>query len=112
MYAIEESKYSLARDFITIAANICQTLGYHRARNPSTTESEHKAMLFWTTYIFDSALSLRAGRPTAIQDWDITIPREIGPKVKNVDPLWKIGQAQYVDCWRSDCAPCIRLMYR
>ncbi|KAK0669247.1 hypothetical protein QBC41DRAFT_110305 [Cercophora samala] len=96
MYAIEESKYSLARDMVTVAANICQTLGYHRARSPSTTESEHKAMFFWTIYIFDSALSLRAGRPPAIQDWDITVPREIGPKVKNVDPLWKISQAQWI----------------
>ncbi|KAK4674595.1 hypothetical protein QC763_0025920 [Podospora pseudopauciseta] len=110
MYAIEESKYSLARDFITIAANICQTLGYHRARSPSTTESEHKAMLFWTTYIFDSALSLRAGRPTAIQDWDITIPREIGPKVKNVDPLWKIGQAQWIS-WSEVMGRTYRELY-
>ncbi|KAK4198972.1 hypothetical protein QBC40DRAFT_330031 [Triangularia verruculosa] len=97
MYSIEESKYSVARDMITIAATICQTLGYHRIRtSPSTSDSEHKAMLFWTVYIFDNALSLRAGIPAATQGWDITIPKEIGPKVKDVNPLWKIGQAQWI----------------
>ncbi|KAK0707183.1 hypothetical protein B0T21DRAFT_387652 [Apiosordaria backusii] len=96
MYAIEESKYSLARDLNTIAATICQTLGYHRVRTPSTPDSEHKAMFFWTTYLFDRALSLRAGRAPVIQDWDVTVPRMIGPQVKEVNPLWKISQAQWI----------------
>ncbi|KAK4175193.1 hypothetical protein QBC36DRAFT_347322 [Triangularia setosa] len=91
MYAIEESKYSLARDMNTVAATICQTLGYHRARTPSIADSEHKA------------LSLRAGRAPVIQDWDITVPRMIGPKVREINPIWKISQAQYVSPVLKSC---------
>ncbi|GAB1312466.1 hypothetical protein MFIFM68171_02676 [Madurella fahalii] len=77
-YSIEISKYKLARDLNSVAATICQSLGYHRMR-PTTPEHESKTVLFWSAYLLDKALSLRSGRAPAIQDYDITVPRELGP---------------------------------
>ncbi|KAK3904000.1 hypothetical protein C8A05DRAFT_14092 [Staphylotrichum tortipilum] len=78
VYAIEISKFSIARDLNSIAATLCQTLGYHRLRAPSP-DTEAKAVLFWSAYLLDKALSLRSGRAPAIQDYDITLPRYLGP---------------------------------
>lgn len=79
-YSIEISKYRLARDLNSIAATLCQTLGYHRLR-PSTPENDSKAVLFWSAYLLDKSLSLRSGRAPAIQDYDITASRVLGPSV-------------------------------
>ncbi|KAK4133515.1 hypothetical protein BT67DRAFT_52832 [Trichocladium antarcticum] len=79
-YAIEISKFSLARDLNSIAATLCQTLGYHRLR-VLTPENEGKAILFWAAYLLDKALSLRSGRAPVIQDYDVTVPRGMAPPV-------------------------------
>ncbi|KAK3364500.1 hypothetical protein B0T25DRAFT_67577 [Lasiosphaeria hispida] len=84
-YAVEISKFTLAWRLNSAAAIICQTLGYHRI-SPSgkipTVEEQHannaKQASFWFTYLIDRALSLRFGRASAIQDYDITIPRTLG----------------------------------
>lgn len=55
---------------------MCQTLGYHRLRTRAAPENESKPLLFWATYLLDKALSLRSGRAPAIQDYDITVPRD------------------------------------
>lgn len=73
-YAIEISKFSLARDLNSTAATLCQNLGYHRIRT-LTPDTEAKAILFWAVYLLDKALSLRSGRAPVIQDYDITVPR-------------------------------------
>ncbi|KXX75460.1 Protein STB5 [Madurella mycetomatis] len=83
-YSIEISKYTLARDLNSIAATLCQTLGYHRIR-PTTPEHESKTVLFWAAYLLDKALSIRSGRAPAIQDYDITVPRELGPSLNLPD---------------------------
>lgn len=37
-------------------------------------EASHKQRLFWFLYLMDKGLSLRLGRASTIQDWDMTIP--------------------------------------
>lgn len=48
---------------------------------------ETKPVLFWTIYSLDKALSLRLGRSSSIQDYDITVSSDInlGPSVSE---LW------------------------
>ena len=36
---------------------------------------QYKRFLFWCIYFVDKSLSLRLGRPSTIQDWDITLAR-------------------------------------
>lgn len=77
IYAIEISKPSLSWTLTNKASEICQTLGYHRIasmKNDAPKEKEKKQFLFWLVYCIDKSLSLRLGRSSAIQDWDISIP--------------------------------------
>ncbi|KAM0259266.1 hypothetical protein ACHAPA_010833 [Fusarium lateritium] len=77
-HTIEISKPSLCWTLSSKASELSQTLGYHRI--PSTKkgvvaeEKRHGQLLFWFTYFIDKSLSLRLGRASAIQDWDITTP--------------------------------------
>jgi hypothetical protein len=55
----------------------CQSLGYHRIqtmKNDTEDERMGKIFLFWHVYTMDKALSLRLGRPSFIQDWDMSLP--------------------------------------
>lgn len=69
---------------MTKAADICRVLGYHRKKPPGPTNScyytrsgsDMRPLMFWHTYILDSCLSLRMGRPPTIHDWDIEISAE------------------------------------
>jgi len=75
-YTTEISKPSLAWILNTKAAELCQTLGYHRCetyKNDHAEDARHKKFLFWAVYILDKGLSLRLGRPSALQDYDITV---------------------------------------
>lgn len=75
VYAIEISKPSFAWTLISTAAQLCQTLGYHRAssmENDSQEVQENKHRLFWSVYCLDKGLSLRLGRASTIQDYDIS----------------------------------------
>ncbi|ROT38994.1 fungal-specific transcription factor domain-containing protein [Sodiomyces alkalinus F11] len=76
-YTIEISKPSLAWALISKSSELCQTLGYHRAssfKNDTPVERKLKLMLFWSTYFLEKSLSLRLGRASTIQDWDVTTP--------------------------------------
>ncbi|PYI22849.1 fungal-specific transcription factor domain protein [Aspergillus violaceofuscus CBS 115571] len=75
LYAIEMSKPSFALTLTSTAARLCQTLGYHRASstNPGS-DTFIGRQLFWTVYALDKAISLRLGRASTIQDYDITMP--------------------------------------
>ncbi|KAL0937838.1 fungal specific transcription factor domain protein [Colletotrichum truncatum] len=80
VYSVDVSKASLAWLFTSTAASLCQTLGYHRvsrARSESAGPRDIKTLLFWHAYMLDKALSLRTGRASVIQDWDITLPRRV-----------------------------------
>ncbi|KXH67887.1 fungal specific transcription factor, partial [Colletotrichum salicis] len=37
-------------------------------------DEEYKIFLFWSVYFIDKSLSLRLGRPSTIQDYDVTAP--------------------------------------
>jgi hypothetical protein len=79
-YAFDVSKPSLAWQFNAVAVQLCQTLGYHHGHSGGLEDEPSKeriAAMFWLTYLADKNLSLRLGRPSIIQDWDITIPRTI-----------------------------------
>ncbi|KAH6955203.1 fungal-specific transcription factor domain-containing protein [Fusarium avenaceum] len=76
-YAIEISKPSLSWTLSCKASELCQTLGYHRIstmKNDKPIEAQRKKFLFWNTYFIDKSLSLRLGRASTIQDWDVTVP--------------------------------------
>ena len=76
-HAIEMSKPSLCWTMISTAANLAQHLGYHRYQTmKDDTEEERSAKihLFWFIYMMDKTLSLRLGRASAIQDWDMSLP--------------------------------------
>ncbi|KAJ0296291.1 hypothetical protein COL516b_011701 [Colletotrichum fioriniae] len=90
-HAMEVAKPSLAWTLNVASAQLCQTLGYHRASSSSSSSSsttgtatgptttnpddeEYKIFLFWSVYFIDKSLSLRLGRPSTIQDYDVTAP--------------------------------------
>ncbi|KZL66005.1 fungal specific transcription factor domain-containing protein [Colletotrichum tofieldiae] len=80
VYSVDVSKASLAWLFTSTAASLCQTLGYHRVsqvRSESAGPRDIKALLFWHVYMLDKTLSLRTGRASVIQDWDVTLPRRV-----------------------------------
>ena len=94
VYAIEMSKPSFAMTLTSTAFRLCQTLGYHRS--PSLEKVGKAAqgnMLFWAVYILDKAVSLRLGRASTIQDYDITSLEAldmtgINEPFKSIYPLW------------------------
>ncbi|CCF32880.1 fungal specific transcription factor [Colletotrichum higginsianum] len=80
VYSVDVSNASLAWLFTSTAASLCQTLGYHRvsqARSDSAGPRDIKTLLFWHVYMLDKTLSLRTGRASVIQDWDVTLPRRV-----------------------------------
>jgi hypothetical protein len=81
-YALDISKPSLAWQLNSIACHLCLTLGYHRENSIGVTQidtHQKSNVLFWMAYIFDKALALRLGRPSILQDYDITLSRIIEP---------------------------------
>ena len=78
---------------------MCQSLGYHRlpANFPDSSASstasdsmnDKKTGLFWFAYMLDKGLSLRFGRSSVIQDYDITLPKAMSPQMNIADP-WKV----------------------
>ncbi|UPX10228.1 uncharacterized protein EKO05_0000897 [Ascochyta rabiei] len=75
--AIEMCKPSLAWVLTTMAAGTSQIMGYHRYQtfqNDKEEERNSKIHLFWMIYMFDKQLSLRLGRASVIQDWDMSLP--------------------------------------
>ena len=62
---------------ISKAADMCQTLGYHRIgtmAQDTERERDEKIALFWYVYMTDKTVSLRLGRAATIQDYDISLP--------------------------------------
>jgi hypothetical protein len=43
-------------------------------KDDSEEERNMKIHIFWMIYMFDKTMSLRLGRPSFIQDWDISLP--------------------------------------
>ncbi|KAL2183603.1 hypothetical protein L209DRAFT_759267 [Thermothelomyces heterothallicus CBS 203.75] len=95
IYAIEISKFSLARDLNTKAATLCQNLGYHRMSGGGA-DTAAKAVLFWSAYLLDKALSIRSGRAPVIQDYDITVRRGLGDGIDLPDTSWRVVLNQWI----------------
>lgn len=80
-HAIQISEFASAWPMISAAANMCQALGWHRtpdAHSEVSGVSGAQNVLFWLIYYFDKCLSLRLGRSSNIQDFDLTVsyPKE------------------------------------
>lgn len=76
-FAIEMCKPSLCYVMMSTAAGLCQNLGYHRystMKDDSEDERNAKIHVFWMIYMFDKTMSLRLGRASIIQDFDIELP--------------------------------------
>lgn len=71
------AKPSLSWALVATAADLAQRLGYHR---PALLEGEtpeakqSKNYVFYFIYYLDKSLSLRMGRASTIQDYDIATP--------------------------------------
>jgi hypothetical protein len=76
-FSVDVSRPSQAWLLTSRAAHMCRTLGMHQEssmRNDSAAVKADKALLFWSTYMLDKGLSLRLGRASVLQDYDISIP--------------------------------------
>jgi hypothetical protein len=74
--AVEMCKPLLAWVLVSNAAERCQELGYHRfeaMKDDSEEQQRSKIHLFWMIYMFDKQLSLRLGRASQLQDWDMSL---------------------------------------
>jgi hypothetical protein len=54
---------------------MCRTLGWHRLSDTGDEMNQKNASTFWFCYTLDKSLSLRFGRSSIFQDWDISTPR-------------------------------------
>jgi hypothetical protein len=75
--AIQMCKPSLCWTMISTAAHLSQNLGYHRyqtMKEDSEEDRNAKIHVFWFIYVMDKTLSLRLGRASIIQDWDMSLP--------------------------------------
>ena len=75
--------------------------GFHRLpKKPSDKEHTKKRAIFWLVYSLDKALSLSLGRPSTIQDFDISTerlgyPDEVQGPMGKVQMLWAdLGKLQ------------------
>ncbi|VUC23391.1 unnamed protein product [Clonostachys rosea] len=79
-HAIDSNQPTLAWTLNSTAANMCQTLGYHRRsrmENHGENAKEDKEKLFWSVYRLDKALSLRLGRTPVVVEHEIALPSEL-----------------------------------
>jgi len=70
----------MAWTFISTAASLCQTLGYHRLypqKETNQAPQAAQASLFWTVYKLEKGLSLRFSRSSNIRDAEITLPLDL-----------------------------------
>ncbi|KYK58789.1 fungal specific transcription factor domain protein [Drechmeria coniospora] len=78
LYAVDVSRPSVAWHLSCMAAQLCQTAGYHRSATlmyDSPATAKLKRILFWHVYTLDKGLGLRLGRAPVIHECDIDIPR-------------------------------------
>ncbi|XHG01002.1 hypothetical protein AWENTII_004408 [Aspergillus wentii] len=72
--AQEDSNLQQCWSFLSIAFNLCQTMGLHRSstvKNDPTPIAEAKRHVFWSLYMIDKNLSLNIGLTSHFQDHDI-----------------------------------------
>jgi hypothetical protein len=76
LWFVKTDRPSRGRAVTAAAANMCVALGYHRYAtiDDNDEERESKIGCFWQVYLMDKQLSLRLGRSSTLQDWDILHP--------------------------------------
>ncbi|KAJ5451529.1 transcriptional regulator family: Fungal Specific TF [Penicillium cf. griseofulvum] len=77
MHALEISKPSVGWTLASTAMNLCQTLGYHRftsMEHDPVPVQRQKQLLFWSVYTILNMMSLRLGRASPVQIYDISLP--------------------------------------
>jgi hypothetical protein len=87
--AVEMCKPSLCWTMISSAAGLCQSLGYHRINtmvNDNPEDRQTKIHMFWMIYMLDKTLSLRLGRSSILQDWDISLPFNVSSDPNDKNP--------------------------
>ncbi|KAF2877676.1 hypothetical protein BDV95DRAFT_535423 [Massariosphaeria phaeospora] len=90
--AVEDSTPTIAWTFISAAADLCLTLGYHRnCSQPISDDSLQSAQqsLFWIVHRIEKGLSLKLNRPSNIRDADVNFPDD-----ENMDRGTKIARIQ------------------
>ncbi|KAG6072724.1 hypothetical protein E4U16_005160 [Claviceps sp. LM84 group G4] len=96
LYAVDVSRPSVAWQLSCMAAQLCQTGGYHRAeslKHDTPDTARLKRLLFWHVYTLDKGLGLRLGRAPVIHECDIDIPRVfefdgLGQLESTIPTLW------------------------
>ncbi|KAI1765784.1 fungal-specific transcription factor domain-containing protein [Hypoxylon sp. FL1150] len=86
--SIDISRPSLAWLLNSQAVHMCRTLGLHQVesmKDDGPQKKSDKSLLFWCTYMLDKGLSLRLGRASILQDYDISLPH-IAPEAKASRP--------------------------
>ncbi|KAM0276725.1 hypothetical protein ACHAQH_006435 [Verticillium albo-atrum] len=79
LHAVKSSKPAIAWTLLTTALIMCMSSGLHRAEmHDKLQPREQKMWIFWLLYGADKTLSLRLGRSSMIQDYDITLPLRSG----------------------------------
>ncbi|KAL6800912.1 hypothetical protein GGI42DRAFT_327153 [Trichoderma sp. SZMC 28013] len=79
LHAIELCKDLLAWTFSSSASHLCQTLGFHQnsfLEHDREDIKKAKQRLFFTIYRIDKSLSLRLGRSSNIQEYNVPLPCE------------------------------------
>lgn len=87
--AVEKCRPSLCWTMISSAAGLCQSLGYHRINtmvNDNPEDRQTKIQIFWMIYMLDKTLSLRLGRSSILQDWDISLPFVVSSNPDDKNP--------------------------
>ncbi|EGE85702.2 fungal specific transcription factor domain-containing protein [Blastomyces dermatitidis ATCC 18188] len=93
-HATEASKPSLCWAFVSAAARMCQSLGYHHSvSGPGVSEKEEyqRKSLFWFIYVLDKDLTLSLGRSSTLQDYDIALDFPSPPE----DPKFRPWYSMY-----------------
>ncbi|OJJ50225.1 hypothetical protein ASPZODRAFT_58444 [Penicilliopsis zonata CBS 506.65] len=70
----EESNLQLCWTYLSVAFNMCQSMGYHRhvtLKQDSLALAEAKRHVFWSLYTIDKNVSLNLGLTSHFQDHDI-----------------------------------------
>ncbi|KAG5938245.1 hypothetical protein E4U53_008046 [Claviceps sorghi] len=97
LYAVDVSRPSVAWQLACMAAQLCQTGGYHRSdflKYDAPDTARLKRLLFWHVYTVDKGLGLRLGRAPVIHECDIDIPR-----VFEFSGLGQLGSSTVPTLW-------------
>ncbi|KIW06934.1 hypothetical protein, variant 1 [Verruconis gallopava] len=77
MHGIDTSRLNVSWKLKSVALTLAQTLGWHRAQSVKDVDKDTRVRqekMFYFLYVLDKGLSLRLGRASFFQDYDIDLP--------------------------------------